>query len=399
LCSLILFIFFQHAHAQHNTNFEIKGSLSQRDTGLIILSYKNSLGVDVNDTAIVKKGSFNFKGNIKEPTLAGLSGELKTKRLDDPNLTTIFLESKAMKLLVENNNFKEAVLIGSRSQLDYQKLLALEKPYHQAIDSLRKVYAEIEKVNKGNQNTAIKDSLAKTFAKIQLKASKLQDVDLNFISSNPNSIVSPYLLLIYSNGRKISIDSAQKLLDRLSIIVKKSELWSLVSKSLNVQRQVKIMRQNSLQTGKAAFNFSRKSNLGKEITLSLYKDKQYVLLDFWAGWCIPCLKFVPHLKEIANRYAKNGLEVISISMDRDMESWKRGIIQHGLDAFINIHDYENETELKNKNLLSAISTKYSVEAIPTYVLIDKNGIVLGVYNTNENNEIPALDEKLGELFK
>ncbi|MBB2147285.1 TlpA disulfide reductase family protein [Pedobacter gandavensis] len=400
LIALVLVSFFQESQAQRKGTFEITGSLAKRDTGFIVLAYTDYSGKDVDDTVRVNHGNFHFKGNINGPTRAALRGELKSRSTDDPNFTIFFLEPKSMQLVVEHNKFKSADLTGSKSQMDYIRLLELKRPHNESIDSLEKLYTAIKsEAGKGVQSNVIKDSLARTWAKLPYFSSKNQKVDLDFISSNPNSFVSLDLFWYYTDGRKISIDSAQNLLDKLSPTLKQNDLWFEFSKRLKTQREVELMQQHAQQVGKPAFDFSRKSNLGKQVTLSSYKDKQYVLLDFWATWCLPCIEYIPHLKEISKKYSGTGLEIISISLDSDMESWKKGIKKYGLAAFTNIHDYNNEQDLKSKNLPSAISIRYGVKVIPAYVLIDKNGVVLGIYNTNENHEIPALDAKLKDLFK
>ncbi|MBB2147286.1 TlpA disulfide reductase family protein [Pedobacter gandavensis] len=400
LILLVLVSFVQESQAQRKGTFEITGSLAKRDTGFIVLAYTDYSGKDVYDTVRVNHGNFHFKGNINGPTMARLHGELKARTMDDPNSATIFLEPNSMQLAVEHNKFRTADLTGSKSQMDYLRLLELKRPNSKSINSLKELYVTIEsEAGKGTQSKVIKDSLAKTWEKVQLFFSKNQKIDLDFISSNPNSIVSPYLLWPYTNGTEIPIDSVQRLLDGLSTTVKQSYLWFKVSKSLKTQRDLNMMQQNAQKVGKLAYDFSRKSNLGKQVTLSSYKDKQYVLLDFWATWCLPCIEYIPHLKEISKKYSGTGLEIISISLDRDMESWKKGIKQYGLEGFTNIHNYNNEQDLKSKNLQSAISIRYGAETLPAYVLIDKNGVVLGIYNTNENHEIPALDAKLKDLFK
>lgn len=60
------------------------------------------------------------------------------------------------------------------------------------------------------------------------------------------------------------------------------------------------------------FSFPRLD--GQVLQLSSYRGK-VVLLDFWATWCVPCREETPHLVELQDKYAAQGLQIIGISMD------------------------------------------------------------------------------------
>jgi peroxiredoxin len=65
-----------------------------------------------------------------------------------------------------------------------------------------------------------------------------------------------------------------------------------------------------------AADFTLKTLDGEEISLSDFKGK-VVILDFWATWCPPCVKEIPHFNELAKEYKDAGLVVFGVSVDRD----------------------------------------------------------------------------------
>ncbi len=64
----------------------------------------------------------------------------------------------------------------------------------------------------------------------------------------------------------------------------------------------------------ANLNFTVKDMNGKEVRLSAYKGK-VILLDFWATWCGPCKIEIPWFIEFQNKYGKDGLQVLGVSVD------------------------------------------------------------------------------------
>ncbi len=65
-----------------------------------------------------------------------------------------------------------------------------------------------------------------------------------------------------------------------------------------------------------AADFSLLDISGKPVRLSDYTGK-VILLDFWATWCPPCIKEIPHFNELSKEYGDKGLVVLGISADRD----------------------------------------------------------------------------------
>ena len=104
--------------------------------------------------------------------------------------------------------------------------------------------------------------------------------------------------------------------------------------------------------------------------LSEYVGKgHYVLLDFWASWCGPCMGEMPTMKEIYNTYAARGLQMIGISFDSKRDAWLNAI---------------RRLELPET---------YGVRAIPETVLITPDGKILAIGLRGQE-----LKEKLAEIF-
>ena len=116
------------------------------------------------------------------------------------------------------------------------------------------------------------------------------------------------------------------------------------------------------------------------------KKNRYVLLDFWASWCGPCMGEMPVLKEAYKLYHKKGFEIYGVSFDAKHEAWKGAIDKQGM-KWINVSTLERFD--------NPAATDYVVESIPTNFLIDcSNGVIIA-----KNLRGEAVLEKLAELFK
>ncbi|RYX82497.1 TlpA family protein disulfide reductase, partial [bacterium] len=118
-----------------------------------------------------------------------------------------------------------------------------------------------------------------------------------------------------------------------------------------------------LKADKAAPAFSIKTIDGKNISLASLKGR-YVLLDFWATWCAPCMRDVPFIKTVRKRYAPDKLIIIGISQDRNLAKLKQVIKQQGMNW---VHYYDGETE---------ISKLYGINEFPTLILLDDKGKII-----------------------
>ena len=115
-------------------------------------------------------------------------------------------------------------------------------------------------------------------------------------------------------------------------------------------------------------------------------QNRYVLLDFWATWCGPCVRYLPQMKEVYAKYHGKGLEIVSVSVDSSEKKWRSFLDENGMD-WISVLD-----DLGGKKT-SKVWENYAITTIPMFLLIDG---ISGEILFRDNH--PDLDAIFSELL-
>ena len=118
-------------------------------------------------------------------------------------------------------------------------------------------------------------------------------------------------------------------------------------------------RQTESSSGDEAPDFTLKTSKGAIVQMKNLRGK-VVLLSFWASWCGPCRQEMPVIEKLSHQYHDQGLLVFGVN-DEDRETIRDYIKENGY-SFPTLVDEEQEA-----------STLYQVRAIPTTVVIDREG--------------------------
>jgi len=118
--------------------------------------------------------------------------------------------------------------------------------------------------------------------------------------------------------------------------------------------------------GSKAPDFKLKGVDGREYTLSSFRGK-VVLLDFFATWCGPCRAMTPRLAELRQMYPSEDFVIISVDLGESIDKVREFAEEEGMSWIVLVDPHGN------------VGSAYGIRAIPTLVLVDKDGTVAWIH--------------------
>lgn len=115
-------------------------------------------------------------------------------------------------------------------------------------------------------------------------------------------------------------------------------------------------------TESAAPDFTLKSSAGENLKLSEFRG-DVVMINFWASWCGPCRQEMPLLDELYNNYKPLGFTILGVNVEEDSGKAK-ALLKDIPVSFPVLFDTQN-----------TVSRLYNVVAMPSTVLVDRDGKV------------------------
>jgi peroxiredoxin len=109
-------------------------------------------------------------------------------------------------------------------------------------------------------------------------------------------------------------------------------------------------------------DFTLNSNSGENLRLSEFRG-EVVMINFWASWCAPCLQEMPLLDELYSQYQPMGFTILGVNVEEDSTQAKK-MLKDSPVTFPVLFDNESE-----------VSKLYKVVAMPSTVLVDRDGNV------------------------
>ena len=382
----------QVTHAPAGGTFSLHGNLSGSAPARIWLYYTGIDGKQKVDSCALKNGVFVFSGALSEPIGAYLTLRKKVAGTEESNGVSIYLEAAEMELKGEAADLRKSVITGSVSQDEFTALQKEYAPVKLQEQPLIAAYTKANNAYMAAMQTKLPDEqlavLRDTAANLHDQFGPFQDqmdlITFRFFSTHPNSYITAYLLKAYAG--LMTLDSLQMYYNLMSPGMQRSHA------GIEVGKEIAKLKAGS--PGSIARDFHTVDIDGHPLSLSVYKG-QYVLLDFWASWCVPCRRGNPHLKELYAKYRSKGIEFIGISDDDNKpDAWHKAVAKDSLPWKQVLRGLDWAKLNKGEDNPADISEQFGINSLPTRILINREGMIVGRYDSDDG----PLDQKLAEAF-
>lgn len=293
-------------------------------------------GKDI-ETKAVKDGKVTFKGVVEEPAFAQILNS------DREPVAEFIVEKGTI-------NVTDAGMTGT--------------PSNDVVDRLGKQLSElVNSFYTPDATPEMRENVQKRYGEV---------IDSTF-KANTDNFGSVALLIQMMES--MPVEEIQNSLQSLSPEMQNHSIVKKLNEQLSKFKTVKV--------GDKYVDFSMPDATGGEVKLSSLVGANYVLLDFWASWCAPCMAEVPNIKFALTTYPS--LTFVGVSLDEDADAWKSKLKELSLGG-VQLSD--------GQGWYSEAVGAYGVNSIPANFLIAPDGTVVAKNLRGEN-----LTEQLAQYLK
>jgi len=324
-------------------NYTIDGKVETPDLNGVTISIQIFDGKNWEnlESLTIENQKFILKGSVEKPAMALLSFADPKKQIQGN--ATFVLENAKMKVEIDSDF--NITISGTKQNKAWQALDAelnnvMPKELRDSIEN----------------NLLPQEYVQELFGEFQRKYNEIYK---NFAIKEVNTTSGTFIFQnIYYT---MSFEDKTAILDLMHEETKSEPQIEFILKQIEAEKKIAI--------GQTYSDFQLPDLNGNMLSLSeLVGKSDYLLIDFWASWCGPCIHSFPELTKFYNENKGEKFEILGVSFDNDGEKWKSAIEKHGL-------IWRNVSDLKGWQ--SEAGQLYAISSIPCTILIDKEGTIVG----------------------
>jgi peroxiredoxin len=340
--------------AQKDFAYSINGNIKGLGDDSIVLFIRRITpsGLLQIDTLATKSKGDRFMINSRNKSIndaqIGFGGLNSRKRVN------LFIEQGTIEISGDAAFLDNISITGTPGNDDYNSNKTAELKFNTEIMKLSSLF------NLGDDKNL---EVLKARMRMEALRDSINALRTRFISGHKNSPVSAIYLYVLQD--RLSIEELEKFYYGFSDDVK----------SISYLRGIpeKIKARKATLVGSLAPDFITKDLNGGNLKLSDFRGR-YVLIEFWASWCVPCRKENPALNKALDTYEKHGFSIIGITLDDSKTKWLKAIDDDHL-------RWIHASELSGFN--NQVAKLYGVQPIPYNFLINPEGKIIARHLSGE----------------
>lgn len=269
--------------------------------------------------------------------------------LEDENLDIDFRGKDTAKVIIKNPAY---IRINGGKKNELMNLVNFAE--HRNYQSMIAVSQNVWKANIEN------DSIKRALSMSLYEADNENEMAwMKYLVENNGTLSSALVPISLLDADKKNTDFVEAALNKLAA---SSEVGKLVVDNYRQQKAEQQALRDRVKEGMPAPDFTFQNEKGKTIHLDKLKGK-ITLIDFWASWCGPCRKEIPHVKKYYEEYKNKGIQFVSVSIDAKKDAWTKALKEEQMPWLQGWTPDSGKTVLKT----------YQFNGIPFLILLDKKG--------------------------
>jgi len=331
------------------------------DGKTVVLEKQDEMGQFIPmDTVKVKDGKFVMKGSSKEPEIMLIQVEALQGKVP------FVLENGDIKIVVDKDSLQKSKFSGTFNNDVFSKfnddLTKFQKELQKKLMAFQNANMAKMKAAQEAKDTIVVNKLMKEYQGMQKEG---MDFYVKFAEGNPKALLSALIVDSMLNDPAVDLVRVKKIYASFSPELKKYKPGKSIQTKLDkIGKPVTVAA--AANVGSVAPDFSAPNPEGKSISLKQSLGK-VTIVDFWASWCKPCRAENPNVVALYAKYHAKGLNILSVSLDKEASAWKAAIAKDKLtwNHVSNLKEFEDP-----------IALQYGINAIPTIYVLDAKGVII-----------------------